>query len=73
MGVTIALFQPIHGQGYNSDIPRPDAPFIYIGAFPILTARPGRGSIYNSDTGKLICLICMSVRESLHKSLTENN
>ena len=38
MGVTIALIQPIHGQGYNSDIPRPDAPVIYIGAFPILTA-----------------------------------
>ena len=26
-----------------------------------------------SDTGKLISLICMSVRESLYKSLTENN
>ena len=23
------LIQPIHGQGYNSDIPRPDAPVIY--------------------------------------------
>ena len=33
MGVTIALIQPI-----NSDIPRLDAPVIYIGAFPILTA-----------------------------------
>ena len=43
----IALIQPIHGQGYNSDIPRPDAPVIFIGAFPILTARPGRRSIYN--------------------------
>ena len=30
-----------------SDIPRPDAPVIYTGAFPILTARPGRRSIYN--------------------------
>ena len=48
VGVTIALIQPIHGQGYNSDIPRPDAPVIYIGAFPILKARPGRRSIYNS-------------------------
>ena len=48
LGVTIAFIQPIHGQGYNSDIPRPDAPVIYIGAFPILTARPGRRSIYNS-------------------------
>ena len=48
VGVTIALIQPIHGQGYNSDIPRPDAPDIYIGAFPILTARPGRRSICNT-------------------------
>ena len=31
-----------------SDIPWADAPVIYIGAFPILTARPGRRSIYNS-------------------------
>ena len=46
--VTIAFIQPTHGQGYNSDIPRPDAPVIYIGAFPILTARPGRRSIYNN-------------------------
>ena len=29
-------------------IPRPDAPAIYTGAFPILTARPGRRSIYNN-------------------------
>ena len=48
VSVTIALIQPIHGQGYNSDIPRPDAPVIYIGAFSILTARPGRRSIYNT-------------------------
>ena len=48
VGVTIALIQPIHSQGYNSDIPRPDAPVIYIGAFPILTARPVRKSIYNT-------------------------
>ena len=47
VGITIALIQPIHGQGYNSDIHRPDAPVIYIGAFPILAARPGRRSIYN--------------------------
>ena len=45
VGVIIALIQPIHGQGYNSDIPRRDAPVIYIGAFPIL---PGRRSIYNT-------------------------
>ena len=43
-----ALIQPVHGQGYNPDIPRPDAPVIYTGAFPILTARQGRRSKYNS-------------------------
>ena len=42
-----ALIQPVHGQSYNFDIPRPDAPVIYTGAFPILTARPGLRSIYN--------------------------
>ena len=31
-----------------SDIPWADSPVIYIGAFPILTARPGRRSIYNT-------------------------
>ena len=31
-----------------SDIPWADAPVIYIGAFPILTARLGRRSIYNN-------------------------
>ena len=31
------------------DIPRQDAPVIYTGAFPILTARPGRRSIYNNS------------------------
>ena len=30
-----------------SAIPRQDAPVIYTGAFPILTARPGRWSVYN--------------------------
>ena len=29
-------------------IPRPDAPVIYTGAFPILTAKPGCCSIYNN-------------------------
>ena len=50
VGITIALIQPIHGQGYNSDIPRLDAPVTYTGAFPILTARPSRRSIYNNAT-----------------------
>ena len=46
----LALIQPVHGHGYNIlVIPRPDAPVIYIGAFPILTARPGRRSIYNKS------------------------
>ena len=49
VGVTIALIQPIHGQGYNSDIPRPNAHVIFIGAFPILTVRPSRRSIYNKN------------------------
>ena len=45
-----ALIQPVYGQGYNIlIIPWADAPVIYIGAFPILTARPGRRSIYNSN------------------------
>ena len=44
-----ALIQPVHGQGYNIlIIPWPDAPVIYIGAFPLLTAQPGRRSIYNT-------------------------
>ena len=34
-----------------SDIPRPDAPVIYTGAFPILTARSGRRSVYNTFVG----------------------
>ena len=42
------LIQPVHGRGYNSDIPRPDAPTIFTSAFPILTAWPGGSSIYNS-------------------------
>ena len=51
VGVTIALIQPIRGQGYNIlIIPRPDAPVIYIGVFPILTARLGRRSIYNTSS-----------------------
>ena len=49
VAVTIVLIQPIHSQGYNSDIPRPDAPIIYIGAFPILTARTSRRSIYDKE------------------------
>ena len=30
-----------------SDIPRPDSPVIYTGAFPILTAWPGQRLLYN--------------------------
>ena len=54
VGVTIALIQPIHCQDYNSDIPRPDAPVIYIGAFPILTARLGRRSLYNTFRSEVV-------------------
>ena len=43
-----ALIQPVHGQGYNPD--RLDAPVIYTGAFPILTARSGCRSICNITT-----------------------
>ena len=39
------------------DIPRPDAPVIYTGAFPILTAWPGRRSIYNTYISCLYNLI----------------
>ena len=47
----LALIQPVHSQGYNIQIiPRPDAPVIYTGAFPILTARPGCRSIYNNNS-----------------------
>ena len=38
-----------------SDIPWADAPVIYTGAFPILTARPGRWSIYNTITCGIKC------------------
>ena len=38
----------------QSAIPRPDAPVIYIGAFPILTARPDRRSIYNKCSHSLM-------------------
>ena len=47
-----ALIKPVHGQGYNIlIIPRPDAPVIYTGAFPILTAQPGCRSICNRSIG----------------------
>ena len=46
-----ALIQSVHRQGYNIlIIPRPDAPVIYVGAFPILTTPPGRRSIYNMQS-----------------------
>ena len=50
-----AFIQPVHCQGYNIlIIPRPDAPVIYKGAFSILTAQPGRRSIYNIPCSFLI-------------------
>ena len=46
-----SLIQSVHDQGYNIlIIPRPDAPIIYIRAFPILTAWLGRRSIYNTSS-----------------------
>ena len=44
----------------HSAIPRLDAPVIYIGAFPILTARLGHRSIYNTKTGALALDCLMS-------------
>ena len=44
-GVTIS--HPIRQSRLYPDIPRPDAPVIYTGAFLILTAWPGWMSIYN--------------------------
>ena len=51
------LIQPIHGQGYNPDIPRSDATVIYTGVFPILTARLGHRSIYNTYTFWLLIFV----------------
>ena len=45
-----------------SAIPRTDGPVIYTGAFPVLTARPGRRSIYNSKKQPL--QLCRGVRPS---------
>ena len=53
-----ALILRVHGQGYNFDILRPDAPVIFTGAFPILTARPGRWSIYNTWMNTLVVMSC---------------
>ena len=54
-----------------SDIPRPDAPVIYTGAFPILTARPGRRSIYNkstTDIKKIIDKSFTDIKKDIDKS-----
>ena len=48
MGVTSCTHSTHTRSRLYSAIPRPDAPVIYTGAFPILTARPGRRSIYNN-------------------------
>ena len=52
MGVTNRIHSTRPRSRLYSDIPRPDAPVIYTGAFPILTARPGQRSIYNNCTTK---------------------
>ena len=46
-----------------SDIPWADAPVIYIGAFPILTAQPGRRSIYNIYTWFAKWVVCLREKE----------
>ena len=48
MGVTNSTHSTRPRSRLYSDIPRPDAPVIYTGAFPILTARLSRRSIYNT-------------------------
>ena len=62
VGVTITLIQHIHGQGYNSDNPRTDAPVIYIGVLPILTSQTGRRSIYNIYIYVCVCVCVLCVR-----------
>ena len=47
MGVTNPTHSTRPRSRLYSDISQPDTPVIYTGAFPILTAQPGRGSIYN--------------------------
>ena len=47
VGVTNRTHSTCPRSRLYSDIPRTDAPVIYTGAFPILTTRPGRRSIYN--------------------------
>ena len=59
-----ALIQPTHGQGYNILIDRMHLLFTKV-HFPILTARPGRRSIYNSgelDKSKAHALVSRPVR-----------
>ena len=51
MGVTNRINSTRPRSWLYSDIPRPDAPVTYTGAFPILTARPDRRSICNIRTG----------------------
>ena len=48
MGVTNRAHSTHPRSRLYFDIPRQDAPVIYTGAFPILTAQPGRRSIYNT-------------------------
>ena len=48
-----------------SDIPCADQPFNYIGVFPILAARPGRRSIYNTQSD-----LSLSLSRTLSLSLS---
>ena len=63
VGVTNRIHSTRPRSRLYSDIPRPDAPVIYTGTFPILIAWLGRRSIYNTF------LNIFSVSE--HNSVTE--
>ena len=49
MGITNCTYLIRPWSRLYSDIRRPDAPVIYTGAFPILTAQLGWRSIYNTS------------------------
>ena len=51
-----------------SDITWVDVPVIYTGAFPILTARPGRRSIYNTNTFEMTSINLCDKKRSWKKT-----
>ena len=87
MGVTNRTHSTRPRSRLYSDIPRPDAPVIYTGAFPILTAWPGSiyyiGSVNNPNKkaenpryGSKLTARCSdnvdAVRDSVGKSLKKS-